>query len=95
MDNAILIESGDTVVVAVEPVAAGDAVVFALKDGTRETVTAREDIPVYHKIARRDLPAGSRVTKYGELIGEAYADIAAGAHVHTHNVRSPQPEDVA
>jgi len=32
--------------------------------------------------------AGEAVVKYGSPIGTASADIAAGAHVHTHNVAS-------
>ena len=33
-------------------------------------------------------PRASGVIKYGSPIGTATADIAAGAHVHTHNVAS-------
>ena len=45
--------------------------------------------------------AGEAVIKYGSPIGLATAEIAAGAHVHTHNLAStrgrgdleaPQPE---
>ena len=43
-------------------------------------------MPRSHKLAVRDLPAGSAVHKYGQSIGRATADIAAGAHVHTHNL---------
>ena len=62
-----------------------------LPAGTRVLTVARElvlpgDVPRGHKLAVRDLPAGSPVHKYGQSIGRATADIAAGAHVHTHNL---------
>lgn len=39
-----------------------------------------------HKIALCDMPVGSRVIKYAQLIGLASADIAKGQHVHSHNL---------
>ncbi|MDR1559700.1 MAG: altronate dehydratase family protein [Clostridiales bacterium] len=39
-----------------------------------------------HKIALKDIPAGTEVIKYGYPIGRASADIKAGEWVHTHNV---------
>jgi altronate hydrolase len=44
------------------------------------------DVPRGHKLAVRDLPAGCAVHKYGQSIGRASVAIAAGAHVHTHNL---------
>jgi altronate hydrolase len=49
-------------------------------------LTARADIPPGHKIARRAVPAGTAVRRYGQVIGFATTDIAAGDHVHTHNL---------
>jgi altronate hydrolase len=37
-------------------------------------------------MAARDIPAGRAVRKYGQIIGFASSDIAAGDHVHTHNL---------
>lgn len=45
-------------------------------------------IPMAHKIARTAIPAGGTIRKYGMPIGIATADIAPGAHVHVHNIRS-------
>ena len=45
-------------------------------------------IPMAHKIARYPIAAGDKVLKYGLPIGIATADIAAGAHVHVHNLGS-------
>jgi len=51
-------------------------------------VQAAENIALCHKIALVDLKPGDRVLKYGDPIGEATQAIAAGAHVHVHNLRS-------
>jgi hypothetical protein len=61
------------------------------REGTGEAlkeVTVRSDVPFGHKVALRAIGAGEPVRKYGETIGLATADIAAGDHVHTHNVDS-------
>ena len=51
-------------------------------------ISAANDIPVYHKIARTFVAKGSEVYKYGEVIGIASSDIQPGEHVHVHNVES-------
>ncbi|WP_439529038.1 UxaA family hydrolase [Pannonibacter sp.] len=38
-----------------------------------------------HKIALRPIPEGASILKFGQIIGAAKMDIAAGEHVHTHN----------
>jgi altronate hydrolase len=75
--DALVLREGDDVAVARRPIRAGAAVAG---------VTARQDIPPGHKLALRDLPAGSPVRKYGQIIGFASVPIAAGDHVHVHNV---------
>jgi altronate hydrolase len=49
-------------------------------------IPALDDIPAGHKVAMRPIARGTAVHKYGEVIGVASADIAAGAHVHVHNL---------
>ena len=49
-------------------------------------VVARSAVPVGHKIATTDIAAGEVVRKYSQIIGEASEDIAAGDHIHTHNL---------
>ena len=51
-------------------------------------VRLNRPIPMAHKIARRPIAARATVLKYGKPIGLATTDIAAGAHVHVHNLRS-------
>lgn len=49
-------------------------------------VITRALIPSGHKVAVADIARGAPVRKYAQLIGYASEDIAAGDHVHTHNV---------
>ncbi len=49
-------------------------------------VRLRDDVPAGHKVALLDIPTGGQVLKYGQAIGVATRPIAAGEHVHTHNL---------
>jgi hypothetical protein len=51
-------------------------------------VALREPIALCHKYALRAIAEGEVVVKYGESIGRASQAIAAGEHVHTHNLHS-------
>ncbi len=70
----------DPLGVALADLAPGDATGLA-------GVAARQAIPRGHKIALRDIAAGSAVLKLGHPIGVAAADIPAGSHIHSHNLR--------
>lgn len=48
-------------------------------------LTEKGIAPAGHKIARTGIAQGQAVVKYGQTIGYATADIAAGDHVHSHN----------
>lgn len=85
MRNAMIIDGKDNVVVVIEPIAKGDTVTYLCGD-QEKSLTALEDITIYHKMAARDIAAGEPVVKYGEHIGVAMRDIKAGEHVHVHNV---------
>jgi altronate hydrolase len=52
------------------------------------SLTIVDAIPRGHKVALIDILPGQAVVKYGSAIGVASARIAAGAHVHVHNVAS-------
>jgi altronate hydrolase len=43
-------------------------------------------IPPGHKVATQPIAVGEAVWRYGQIIGHATAPIAAGQHVHTHNL---------
>jgi altronate hydrolase len=83
MRAALVISEHDNVATALQPL--DDGRVLELGGAA---ITALEAIPAGHKIALRAIAAGDPVIKYGSPIGLATADIAAGAHVHTHNVSS-------
>lgn len=65
---------------------ASDNVVTALRALTVGEEGATQPIPRGHKIATADIPKGAPVYKYAQVIGYAAEDIAAGEHVHTHNL---------
>lgn len=85
--DAIALDAADTVATALRPLAAGTTATVQTPDGTR-AVALRETIPLCHKLALSEHAAGARVVKYGAVIGEATAAIAAGALVHVHNMAS-------
>jgi SAF domain len=80
---ALVISDRDNVATALEPLAAGRRLELG-----EHVVTLLENVPSGHKVALRAIGAGQPVMKYGSPIGLASADIAAGAHVHTHNLAS-------
>jgi len=71
----------DDVAVARSAIAAG-----TLLAGPDGGLHALDDIPAGHKIATRAVEAGAPVRKYGQVIGVATTAIAAGQHVHVHNL---------
>jgi len=71
----------DDVAIAATDIAAGSQV-----DAGDGPFAARDDIARGHKIALRDLRPGVPVLRYGQVIGFAGRDIAAGEHVHLHNL---------
>lgn len=79
---------GDDVAVAVRDTDPGAASAAYLDSGDRFGITARDAIPLGHKIALRDLGEHEDVREYGVLIGLTRGPVAAGELVHTHNLRS-------
>jgi arabinonate dehydratase len=69
-----------------------DDVVIACRDldaGTsllKEKVVCAERIPAGHKVATRAIGVGEPVRRYNQIIGFATKPIAAGQHVHVHNL---------
>lgn len=79
--NAVVIRlhERDNVAIAMAALAAGSAV-------ESHNLSAATDIPQGHKVALRDIKAGERILKYGQVIGAASRDIRAGEHVHVQNL---------
>jgi len=73
----VRLDARDNVVTAARPLELGSDV---------EGVKTRALIARGHKVAIADIAAGEPVLKYAQLIGYAASDIAAGDHVHTHNL---------
>lgn len=84
--QAIALHADDDVAVAIADLRPGVALVRRGAELFEARVTA--PIAFGHKFALRAIAAGATIRKYGETIGEASADIAIGAHVHVHNLRS-------
>ena len=84
--DLLALHDDDDVAVALRDLPAGPA---RLKAGTAiEPLTLTTAIPLGHKVARHAMALGHHVRKYGAVIGEATAPIAAGEHTHVHNIRS-------
>ena len=83
MNDLICIAPQDLAAVALRPLKAGETVRW-----NGGEITLKEDIPMGHKIALREIHRGEAVIKYGFPIGEATADIPAGSHIHTHNLHT-------
>ena len=79
--QALQLGAQDNVAVARQALAAGTA----LQVGQHQLVL-HEPIAAGHKLALVPIAAGTAVLKYGQSIGYASADIAAGEHVHVHNL---------
>ena len=73
MSDLIRLDPTDNVAVARRPLEVG-------QEG------ATQLIPRGHKMALAPIAAGQPVRKYAQIIGYAHEDIAAGAHVHSHNL---------
>jgi len=81
-------EPGDTVAVAVQDVDPGTASGAVLSTGERRQLPVTERIPLGHKFAVEAVAEGAPVTEYGFRVGTALQPIAAGEHVHVHNLGS-------
>lgn len=76
-----LVDSRDHVATALRDLTTGEKVRLH-----GQALIVGADIPKGHKIATRPVRSGEDVLKYGWPIGRATRDIAAGDHVHVHNV---------
>ena len=90
MIHCILHDADDTVaVVVVEGVTRGTAMTGWVMDDDRTIeLEARQDIPIGHKVALRDMQPGDTVVKYGIDMGKVVAPIRAGEHAHVHNIKT-------
>ncbi|MBL7740847.1 MAG: galactarate dehydratase [Chitinophagaceae bacterium] len=57
-------------------------------------VILTEDIPMGHKVALQDMPNGTAVIRYGQVIGYTSMDITKGSWLNETNIIMPQPPEL-
>ena len=78
MPDPLILHPADTVAVLTERAPAGS-------DPLALGTPLEKPVAQGHKVARQAMTAGQAVLKFGQIIGTATQDIAAGEHVHIHN----------
>ena len=87
--KGIHLDDTDTCVTLPEDATAEDIISF-IHNGDEVTVSAKENIPQWHKMSIMPIKVNEYVYKYGSAIGIATEDISEGMHVHIHNIRSTE-----
>jgi (2R)-sulfolactate sulfo-lyase subunit alpha len=76
-------------VVVVEGLKAGtNMFCVIIEDDSTTHLTAKQDVPIGHKVALKELKSGETVWKYGEDIGITTANVGQGEHLHIHNMKT-------
>ena len=81
--RVLILNAEDNVGVACCDLAAG--IELAVRGAT---VCLPGDVTLGHKLALRPLKVGDKIVKWGAPIGSATETVAAGGHVHLHNMQS-------
>ncbi len=81
--SALRLNAQDDVLIATRELAPGTIL-------PESALATRDRIPAGHKVAVRDLDIGAAVRRYNQIIGFATRPIAAGDHVHLHNLAMGQ-----
>ncbi|MGE3065620.1 MAG: UxaA family hydrolase [Hyphomicrobiaceae bacterium] len=86
MPRAIILHASDNVATLIDTGKASETVEV---NGKRQLkVALKGEVPFGHKCAVTDIAKGTDILKYGQVIGRATRAIAAGEHVHVHNVEA-------
>jgi altronate hydrolase len=85
--NSMIINEKDSVAVALRQIEVGDSL------DAGNNIKVRENIPMAHKIAVRQIENGEEVYRYGHSIGIATDKIIPGSWVHTHNLKPSEESD--
>ena len=85
--DAIAIKEQDNVATALRNLECAETASVGIGDKT-VPIALVDAVEFGHKFAIVDIPAGTDILKYGEVIGRATADIAKGAHAHVQNIES-------
>ncbi len=57
-------------------------------------IVLTEDIPMGHKVALEDMPDGSPVIRYGQIIGYTNTNMAKGSWLNETNIETPLPPEL-
>ncbi len=82
---ALVMHVKDHVATTLKDLQRGERVEYQVA-GEAAATELKDSIPFGHKFAIVDIPAGTEVRKYGEVIGRSTAPISRGQHVHVHNM---------
>jgi len=85
--RVLVLNAADNVAVALAPLLAGETIPVECSS-VMTSLTVRMPIPSGHKVALCALSTGDTALKYGQPIGRVTHPIAAGEHVHVHNLVS-------
>ncbi|MBJ6363843.1 UxaA family hydrolase [Paenibacillus sp. GCM10012307] len=83
--DALVVDSKDHVATALRDLNQGETAAIRRGEDLIE-VKLLDAVAFGHKIAVADIPSGTEVRKYGEVIGRSTVAIEAGRHVHVHNI---------
>jgi altronate dehydratase small subunit len=83
--KAVVLNRKDNVGVALMDLESGTELELKV-NGQTMSVKLAEPIVYQHKFSVTRIDSGSKIIKYGEVIGEATEDIKPGQHVHIHNM---------
>jgi (2R)-sulfolactate sulfo-lyase subunit alpha len=88
--HCVLHDPDDSVaVIVVEGIKAGTPLTGLVLDEDRTIeLECRQDIPIGHKVALKDMKVGDTVIKYGVDIGKVVQPIRKGEHAHVHNIKT-------
>lgn len=88
---AVHLHPDDNVAVARRFLPSGTHILLGEALGNRELIL-KSSIPIGHKLALEEIPSGSQVRRYGQMIGFASSAIQIGDHVHIHNLDLPEDD---
>ncbi len=86
--DLIVLHDHDNIATALRTVPQGTQARVTGTHGSMADLVMSSQIRLGHKAALRPIAAGQLVVKHGHPIGRATEVIAAGEHVHVHNVAS-------
>lgn len=81
MKTGLLVDPLDNVAVATYNIQKGEKIQVG-----EDIIVAKQDVPIGHKIAVKDINKHQHIYKYGVPIGLTSVDVVQGEYMHTHNI---------